>query len=562
MKRRALPMALTVVVAAAVVIGGLTFSRFVQESLWQESVTDVLEVTSQGRHALDAYLGTDFNALDLFVAEAARVDGADEAAIGAAIELFDRETDDSTYLTVDLASGRLYRTGDQAASNVLDEDQVDALREMPESGILQPFLDEVTGVNSIAVYKKFTFADGTQAFARKARPVSTLVDEFSLTFYDNTGFFYVVNAQGDVLVRSMHSASNRTFANIFDIVRRARQRRGRRRILRGVARQGTERHRPVRVRRRAVPVLLHADGERRGLEPGVHHPQRGHHGAGGRRPARHGGPVHGHSHRASGRAAGLLADRARPSPRNRAHGLLRQPDGPVQLGQVQDRRERPAGGRPRRPFHQRVPQRRQGRPGRRPGAGRRRRAGRRGGGLLQHLRLQAHQRRGRLPARRRDPHVARRGAGRRRTARRHCQQAFRRPLPAGVPLPRRAGGRGALPSRGGPRAPAHGRRQAAFAACRPVLLGRRARRHGRERAHGPRPHRQDRRPPRRQGAPSVQPHDARPAVAPGGFGALHGIGARETKGSSWSSSPSTARTASACWAARRSCAGGAPAKGW
>ena len=49
MKRRALPMALTVVVAAAVVIGGLTFSRFVQESLWQESVTDVLEVTSQGR---------------------------------------------------------------------------------------------------------------------------------------------------------------------------------------------------------------------------------------------------------------------------------------------------------------------------------------------------------------------------------------------------------------------------------------------------------------------------------------------------------------------------------
>lgn len=218
MKRRALPMALTVVVAAAVVIGGLTFSRFVQESLWQESVTDVLEVTSQGRHALDAYLGTDFNALDLFVAEAARVDGADEAAIGAAIELFDRETDDSTYLTVDLASGRLYRTGDQAASNVLDEDQVDALREMPESGILQPFLDEVTGVNSIAVYKKFTFADGTQAFARKARPVSTLVDEFSLSFYDNTGFSYVVNAQGDVLVRSMHSASNRTFANIFDIV--------------------------------------------------------------------------------------------------------------------------------------------------------------------------------------------------------------------------------------------------------------------------------------------------------------------------------------------------------
>ena len=48
--------------------------------------------------------------------------------------------------------------------------------------------------------------------------MSTLVDEFSLSFYDNTGFSYVVNAQGDVLVRSMHSASNRTFANIFDIV--------------------------------------------------------------------------------------------------------------------------------------------------------------------------------------------------------------------------------------------------------------------------------------------------------------------------------------------------------
>lgn len=474
MKRRALPMALTVVVAAAVVIGGLTFSRFVQESLWQESVTDVLEVTSQGRHALDAYLGTDFNALDLFVAEAARVDGADEAAIGAAIELFDRETDDSTYLTVDLASGRLYRTGDQAASNVLDEDQVDALREMPESGILQPFLDEVTGVNSIAVYKKFTFADGTQAFARKARPVSTLVDEFSLSFYDNTGFSYVVNAQGDVLVRSMHSASNRTFANIFDIV-----------DAQGND-EGVVASFEASLAKGQSGIALFAYGGEQYLF--CYTPMESAEGwslvsiiPNAVITEQADAVLRATAALCTVIAIGLLAVLLAFWLTGRAHhreiermayydsltGLYSSDKFKIEGNAL-------LGGRPRRPFRQRVPQRRQGRPGRRPGAGGRRRAGRRGGCLLQHLRLQAHQRRGRLPTRRRDPHVARRGAGRRRTARRHCQQAFRRPLPAGVPLPRRAGGRGALPrpwwtARTGSRPPASSFR------CTPACAARKTR---------------------------------------------------------------------------------------
>ena len=43
-------------------------------------------------------------------------------------------------------------------------------------------------------------------------------ERFSLSFYGDTGFSYVVNGDGDVVMRSQHRDSNRTFSNIFDIV--------------------------------------------------------------------------------------------------------------------------------------------------------------------------------------------------------------------------------------------------------------------------------------------------------------------------------------------------------
>ena len=44
---------------AVILAGGLYYITSVQRALWNKSVTDILEVTVQGRHALDTYLEKD-----------------------------------------------------------------------------------------------------------------------------------------------------------------------------------------------------------------------------------------------------------------------------------------------------------------------------------------------------------------------------------------------------------------------------------------------------------------------------------------------------------------------
>ena len=48
--------------------------------------------------------------------------------------------------------------------------------------------------------------------------MESIIDSFSLSFYNNAGFSYIVNTQGDVLIRSPHPNSNKTVQNLFDML--------------------------------------------------------------------------------------------------------------------------------------------------------------------------------------------------------------------------------------------------------------------------------------------------------------------------------------------------------
>ena len=39
-----------------------------------------------------------------------------------------------------------------------------------------------------------------------------------MSFYNNTGFSYVVAPDGNIAMRSVHPASNKTFSNLFDLI--------------------------------------------------------------------------------------------------------------------------------------------------------------------------------------------------------------------------------------------------------------------------------------------------------------------------------------------------------
>lgn len=206
---------LLVLSMAAILTGGFYYIRNVQHSLWLKSVTDILEVTAQGRHALDTYIEKDLELLHWLAAELSQLDPGDGDALQN--RLMQSNGTQAASQCVDLSSGLLYSDHADAPLK-LEPDKREALLAMQDSGVLEPFLDIHTGVRMIGYYERFVWADGTEGLASRTQPLAGVAERFSLSFYNNTGFSYVVNREGDILIRSQHRNSNRTFHNLYDII--------------------------------------------------------------------------------------------------------------------------------------------------------------------------------------------------------------------------------------------------------------------------------------------------------------------------------------------------------
>lgn len=201
--------------AFAISCASLLFIYSVRTLLWEKSVTDIIEVTEQGRHTIDIYLEKDFDELTIFSNELRKMDSHDQAGIQSIIAIFEGE--DSALYCSNLDSGVTYAT---KAQNIplLNEEEKQQFTSLEGQGIREPYYDGYSGVRSIAVYQSFTFADGVIGLAQKTHPIQSIIDRYSLSFYNNTGFSYIIDTQGNVLIRSMHKNSNRTFVNLFDII--------------------------------------------------------------------------------------------------------------------------------------------------------------------------------------------------------------------------------------------------------------------------------------------------------------------------------------------------------
>ena len=201
--------------AIGIALASIAFVTNVKSLLWEKSVTDIIEVTQQGSHALDTYIEKDYDTLHLFVRELQETNAADQKSIQKIINVFNK--DGTSFYCSNLSSGDTYSNLPEQIPR-MSKKQRNTYSAMSGSSIRDPFLDDYTGVKTIGVYERFTFRDGTQGLAQKTRPLSSITERFSLSFFNQTGFSYVVNQNGDVLIRSLHKDSNRTFQNLFDII--------------------------------------------------------------------------------------------------------------------------------------------------------------------------------------------------------------------------------------------------------------------------------------------------------------------------------------------------------
>ena len=215
-QKRVWPIVLSAMLAVAVILaGGISYLANIRRSLWNESITNILEVTAQGGHALDTYIEQDTQQLHTIALALADHNAQDSAAIGQILHVANRLN--NSYFCVDLDAGIGY-VPVPSGQYALEPEQTAVFRALTGQGMREPYLDGYTGVWNVAYYERFTFADGTAGYVQKTQARADLAEEFSLSFYDDSGFSYVVNRAGDILIRSEHRNSNRTIQNLFDII--------------------------------------------------------------------------------------------------------------------------------------------------------------------------------------------------------------------------------------------------------------------------------------------------------------------------------------------------------
>ena len=206
---------LVVIILSSILLGCYSYTKSVQTSLWMQNAEQTLEITSQGGHAFETYIAIEQDRVHSLSNKMSEIESQEESKILNNLNLLGGEA--SNYTVVDLDNGILY-------SNRLDErrilsaEELEFYRTFSGKGIRENYLNLYDGQNTMGVYECFLFADGAHGLMQKGERISALSKEFSISFYNESGFSYITNQDGNVLIRPYHKNSNQTFLNIFDVI--------------------------------------------------------------------------------------------------------------------------------------------------------------------------------------------------------------------------------------------------------------------------------------------------------------------------------------------------------
>ncbi|WP_455682559.1 bifunctional diguanylate cyclase/phosphodiesterase [Thomasclavelia sp.] len=192
----------------AMMIVGVTmliYVNYVQHSLWEDSVSDILAATSQESESFQLYLNKNLENLNNILKTL-----PDKDELGKADYLKKLTENNSSYNYINL-NDKYYLNNKGKYS--LTASNIEKINTFNNDGITKPYFNDQTGVNVIAIYTKI----GNEVLIKETK-ADYFVKQFSLSFYNNLGFSYIVDSDGEVLIRSNHKNSNRTMKNLYDII--------------------------------------------------------------------------------------------------------------------------------------------------------------------------------------------------------------------------------------------------------------------------------------------------------------------------------------------------------
>ena len=198
-------------VSAVIALISILFVSSVREQLWQQSIGTIRESTQQGMNTLRIQLQEEYRIMETLANYLKKYTAGRTEELDGLISSYSRMDNG---IVLYLEDGTIFPSGDPG-DTIAAEFLASASE---EKGIIDPHICSGTGVNEFNLYIKVILQDGTAGYLLKSYEVGEIVDSFTVSFYQDAGFSYVVDTSGNVLIRPPHPGSNKTVQNLFDML--------------------------------------------------------------------------------------------------------------------------------------------------------------------------------------------------------------------------------------------------------------------------------------------------------------------------------------------------------
>ena len=205
--------ALIAVCMGVILIGGLGYVRGLRKNLRESAIQNVMTVTVQQQQAFDNFVDGDRERLHSCAEYFSR--NRHDGDLQDLLSIF--AGTDANFAVVCLDEDWIYSSNHGKVTHSGPE-EMDEYRSLSGSGIRGNYVGLTSGVPKFAFYETFTFADGHSGLVQKSYDRARISDEFSLSFYNDQGLAYVINTDGEILLRPAGTQDGVLHDNIFDLL--------------------------------------------------------------------------------------------------------------------------------------------------------------------------------------------------------------------------------------------------------------------------------------------------------------------------------------------------------
>ena len=206
-----------------IVYGGANYISNLRAKLTEQAIENVLTVTRQQQQSFDNFVTADRERLRSYADYFSKHDDNGPQAAKELLSLFDDVKAVYAVACLDSRSGGWLTTSADYDYQTLDEETRETYRAFGDSGVRSSYTSLFSETPMFGYYEKFTFPNnGHTGVIQLSYEVEKFTEAFSLSFYNGQGLTYVVNQDGDILLRSEGMMGDVLYTNIFEIINGSR----------------------------------------------------------------------------------------------------------------------------------------------------------------------------------------------------------------------------------------------------------------------------------------------------------------------------------------------------